>query len=301
MARAVLPGHGRARPRGRSSMCLGQRPDVLRQPRLQRRQGRPVQPHQPHRGRVRAAMASAPTPSAPARSAPRSEPGRAGSRATRSLREARPLVSGRPRRHARGHRRRHRLPRRATRRPSSTAPTWWSTAASPRGWGRWRASSRPDPALEDPCPPPAPSLPVLAVAGLALAAGTAHGRAAGSSCPSKAGSRCAIVYDTGQGWLLLDASDPKLQNVRVDPRRTSWTPRARTSRSSTAAAAPARWSGSNISTNNRSAATRPAARASVSYFSVAFRGIFDPIAGFRSNMTPKFPRRRGWLTAPSSR
>src|SRR3954465_7700251 len=66
--------------------------------------------------------------------------------------------------------------------------------------------------------PPARTLAtVLAVAGLALPPRPAPGRAAGSSCPSKAGSRCAIVYNTGQGWLLLDASDPKLQKVRGDP------------------------------------------------------------------------------------
>src|SRR3954452_25639146 len=65
--------------------------------------------------------------------------------------------------------------------------------------------------------PPARTLAsVLAVAGLPLAAGTGPRPPAGSSCPARAGSRCAIVYDTGQGWLLLDASDPKLQNVRVD-------------------------------------------------------------------------------------
>jgi hypothetical protein len=138
--------------------------------------------------------------------------------------------------------------------------------------------------------PPARALAsVLAVAGLALAAGTAHGRAAGSSCPSKAGSRCAIVYDTGQGWLLLDASDPKLQNVRVDLTADFMD----ATRKNFPLVNSGRCAGKVVwleyLDDDPSDRDTPAGKIERILFRVAFRGTFDPIAGFRSNMTPKFP------------
>jgi hypothetical protein len=129
----------------------------------------------------------------------------------------------------------------------------------------------------------------LLVAGLALAASTAHGRAAGSSCPAKAGNRCAIVYDTGQGWLLLDASDPKLQNVRVDltpdfldPTRKNF-PLVNSGR----CAGKVVWL--EYLDDQPISGDASGSKSQHILYSVAFRGVFDPAAGFRSNMTPKFP------------
>ena len=121
-------GHGGARQGGDRQRCLGQRRHGLRQPRLQRCQGWAFEPHPLDRGR-NAPMACAATPSAPARSAPSIRAGRraAGARPS-DLREAGPLVSGRPGRHARGHRRCVAFLA-ADEAASSTAPTWWPTAA----------------------------------------------------------------------------------------------------------------------------------------------------------------------------
>jgi hypothetical protein len=129
----------------------------------------------------------------------------------------------------------------------------------------------------------------LLAAGLALAAGTAHGRAAGSACPAKAGSRCAIVYDTGQGWLLLDASDPKLQNVRVDltPDFLDATRKNFPLVNSGRCTGKVVWL--EYLDEQPSDRDTPAGKIQHILYSVAFRGVFDPIAGFRSNMTPKFP------------
>src|SRR3954449_4651389 len=138
--------------------------------------------------------------------------------------------------------------------------------------------------------PPARALAsVLAVAGLALAARTARARPAGPSCPSKAGSRCAIVYDTGQGWLLLDASDPKLQNVRVDLTADFMD----ATRKNFPLVNSGRCAGKVVwleyLDEQPISGDSSGSKSQHILFSVAFRGIFDPIAGFRSNMTPKFP------------
>jgi hypothetical protein len=127
------------------------------------------------------------------------------------------------------------------------------------------------------------------LAGLALAAGTAHGRAAGSSCPAKAGARCAIVYDTGQGWLLLDASDPKLQNLRVDLTAEFRDPTRKNFQLVNSGRCAGKVVWLEYLDDDASDRDTPAGKIQRILYSVAFRGTVDPIAGFRSNMTPKFP------------
>jgi hypothetical protein len=131
------------------------------------------------------------------------------------------------------------------------------------------------------------ALAALSAAGM-VAAATPAG-AAGQSCPAKPGNRCAIVYDTGQGWLLLDSSDPKLQNLRVD-----LTPDFRDpTRKSFQLVASGRCAGRVVwleyLDDDASDRDSPAGKIQRTLFSVSFRGVFDPTAGFRSNMTPKFP------------